>query len=95
VTPALTASSIAGAAAASVSDAVKGVEQKAVTRADEKVTLGEQKVATAKLNVTTLRQKYLGYLSQIPSASRAKYQRIAAKSGYQRAITAIKAALGK
>lgn len=95
VTPALTASSIAGAAAASVSDTVKGVEQKAVTRADQKVALGEQKVATAKLNATTLRQKYLGYLSQIPKASRAKYQSIATRSGYQRAIAAIKTALGK
>jgi len=93
-TPPLT-STIADTAAATVSDAVKSVEQKAVTRADEKVAAGEQKVSNAKVRATTLRQKYLGYLSQVPKASRAKYQSIAAKSGYQKAITAIRTTLGK
>jgi hypothetical protein len=44
---------------------------------------------TGKLKVTMLPRRYLGYLSQIPKASRAKYQTIATRSGYQREITAI------
>jgi Ni/Co efflux regulator RcnB len=93
--PPPTASSIANTAATSVSDTVKNGEQKVVTSSDQTVALGKQKAITAKLKVTTLRQRYLGYLSQVPKASRAKYQRIATKSGYQRAIAAIKAALGE
>jgi O6-methylguanine-DNA--protein-cysteine methyltransferase len=89
ITPAtLTPSSVAKNAAINLSNVATTAEQKVAT----KVTTGEQKVTTAsqRLHLT-----YLDYLNQIPKTSRAKYQKIAKNSGLDKAIAAMKKALGK
>lgn len=61
----------------------------------EKVKRAVKRISAERRASQQLQGQYLGYMRQVPEAQRERYKKIATEEGREKAIAAMKAALGK